>query len=91
MGARGFNPGSSRPGHDGQATLQDQDPAMHHKPSLAPHRIQAIITRLDAILTELDKADLGLAAVDIASAILKLEREGQRAPMVHKPALRSTA
>lgn len=64
---------------------------MHHKTSLDPQKIQAIISQLDAILTELDKANLGLPAVDIASAIIKLEREGRRAPVLRNPGLRSTA
>jgi hypothetical protein len=64
---------------------------MHPTSPLDPHKIQTIITRLNAILAELDKANLGLPAVDIASAILKLEREGRRTPMVQNLTLRSTA
>ena len=64
---------------------------MHPTSSLDPLKIRTIITKLDAILVELDRANLGLPAVDIASAILKLEREGQRAAVVRNPTLRSTA
>lgn len=64
---------------------------MHPTSSLDPQKIQTIIIKLDAILAELDKANLGLPAVDIASAILKLERVTQRAPVVQNQGLRSTA
>lgn len=64
---------------------------MHSTSSLDPQKIQAIITQLDAVLAELDKANLGFPAIDIASAILKLERLAQPAPVVRNQGLRSTA
>lgn len=65
---------------------------MHFSPNAPDLRqVQSLIHRLDAILVELDRARLSMPAVDVASAILKLQRYGQATPSVTAGPLRSTA
>ncbi|WP_206241726.1 hypothetical protein [Novosphingobium terrae] len=56
-----------------------------------PRQVQTLIATLDGVLAELDRAQLGLAAIDVASAIIKLQRLQDPAPQPAIYTLRSTA
>lgn len=58
---------------------------------LTQPQIQSLIARLDTILAELDAANLGMPAIDVASAITKLQRRCAPQPTPERGALRSTA
>ncbi|WP_157098824.1 hypothetical protein [Novosphingobium rosa] len=64
---------------------------MQRKTQPDPRQVQSLIAVLDGVLIELDRAQLGLAAVDVASAIIKLQRLHDPAPQPAIYTLRSTA
>jgi hypothetical protein len=64
---------------------------MHRTALPDPGQVQSLIATLDDVLTQLDRAELGLPAIDVASAIIKLQRLCDPSPQPALYTLRSTA